>query len=75
MISRKQLEPAIHEAIKVHCAKDDELAAAQQYERAIVEYNGPWELVPDPKTEWSASTSILAAIGDAAFLGGFDILS
>ena len=66
-----ELEPATYSAIKAHCARGDELAAAKLYEDAIAQYNQAWLLVPDPKNEWSASTWILAAIGDAAFLGGY----
>jgi hypothetical protein len=39
--------------------------------KAIAEYNKAWRLVPDPKNEWNASTWILAAIADAAFLAGY----
>ena len=28
-----------------------------------------WDLLPEPKTEWDAATWILAAVGDANFLG------
>jgi hypothetical protein len=28
-----------------------------------------WDLLPEPKTEWEAATWILAAVGDANFLG------
>jgi hypothetical protein len=31
--------------------------------------------VPEPKDEWGASTWILGAIGDAAFLGGYKTLA
>ena len=31
---------------------------------------GSWDLLPEPKTDWEAATWILAAVGDANFLGG-----
>jgi len=68
---RKELDETIHQAIKAHCAKGDELAADRAFEAAIAEYNKAWRLVPDPCNEWNASTWILAAIADAAFLGGY----
>jgi tetratricopeptide (TPR) repeat protein len=68
---RKELDPAIHEAIKAHCARGDELAAAKSFDAAIAEYNKAWRLVPDPRDAWNASTWILAAIADACFLGGY----
>jgi hypothetical protein len=47
------------------------LAEARAFEGAIAEYNKAWSLVPDPANDWEASTWILAAIADAAFLGGY----
>jgi tetratricopeptide (TPR) repeat protein len=67
----KELAPATYEKIKSYSAKGDELAAAKAYKEAIAEYNKAWELVPNPKNEWNASTWILAAIADAAFLAGY----
>ena len=49
----------------------DALAEAGSFEAAIAEYNEAWKLIPEPKTDWDASTWVLAAIGDAAFQGGF----
>ena len=66
-----ELDSATHDAIKNHSAKGDELAAAKAFEEAIAEYNKAWALVPNPKNEWNASTWILAAIADAAFLSGY----
>jgi tetratricopeptide (TPR) repeat protein len=71
VVERRELEPATYDAIKAHCAKGDELAKARSFDEAISEYNKAWELVPSPKSEWNASTWILAAIADAAFLGGY----
>jgi len=66
-----ELDPTIYETIKAHSARGDELAAAQSYEEAIAHYNQAWALIPEPKNEWNASTWILAAIADAAFLSGY----
>jgi tetratricopeptide (TPR) repeat protein len=67
----KNSTPTIYQAIKAYCAKGDELAAARSFEAAMAEYNKVWRLVPDPCNAWNASTWILAAIADAAFLGGY----
>ena len=72
MSAAKELDPATHEVIKAHSAKGDEYADAENYEAAIAEYNKAWLIVPEPKTEWNASTWLLAAIGDAAFKGGYN---
>lgn len=69
--ARGELEPATYERVKDYCARGDELAEAKAYEDAIAEYNKAWELIPDPKNDWNASTWILAAIADAAFLAGY----
>jgi len=66
-----ELPPKADSAIKRFCADGDILAAAGKYKQAISKYNKAWKLVPVPKSEWNASTWILVAIADAAFLGGF----
>ena len=66
-----ELDPAVHEAVKLHCARGDDLARKKAFEAAIAEYNSAWKLLPDPANHWNASTWILAAIADAAFLGGY----
>jgi len=68
---QRELDAAVHEQIKAHCAAGDKLAEARAFEGAIAEYNKAWSLVPDPANDWEASTWILAAIADAAFLGGY----
>jgi tetratricopeptide (TPR) repeat protein len=70
-VNQKELNPATQKAIKTYCAKGDELAAAKAFEEAIALYNEAWALLPNPKNEWNASTWILAAIADAAFLAGY----
>jgi tetratricopeptide (TPR) repeat protein len=71
MADPRELDAAVYEAIKAHCAKGDGFAATRAFEAAIAEYNKAWRLVPEPCNEWTASTWILAAIADAAFLGGY----
>lgn len=66
-----ELDAATHEQIKALCAKGDRFAEARAFDDAVTEYNKAWTLVPDPKNDWNASTWILAAIADAAFLGGY----
>lgn len=67
-----ELPSTVHEAIQHFCADGDALTAAGRHEEAIAEYNRAWEIVPEPKDNWKASTWILAAIADAAFLGGYN---
>jgi hypothetical protein len=46
-VNRKELDPATQDAIKTHCAKGDELAAAKTFEEAIAEYNKIWAILPN----------------------------
>ena len=66
-----ELPPSIMTDIERLCADGDALAAAEHFDEAVKSYNAAWELVPAPKNDWSASTWILGAIGDACFLGGY----
>ncbi|MCS4249991.1 tetratricopeptide repeat protein [Pseudomonas sp. BIGb0164] len=66
-----ELDSALHEQIKHHSRVGDALAEQGKYEAAIAEYNAAWQLVPEPKNDWQASTWILAAIADACFLSGY----
>jgi tetratricopeptide (TPR) repeat protein len=66
-----ELPSTVHDAIQHFCSDGDALASAGKYEEAIGEYNRAWEIVPQPKSQWNASTWILAAIGDAAFLANY----
>jgi tetratricopeptide (TPR) repeat protein len=66
-----ELEPRVHKKLKALCAEGDRLAEGGKYEQAISKYNEAWKLLPQPPLEWEASTWVLAAIGDAAFLGGY----
>lgn len=66
-----ELPPKVLATIQSLCAEGDKLAAGRKFEEAISRYDRAWQLVPDPKNHWNASTWILAAIADAAFLSGY----
>jgi tetratricopeptide (TPR) repeat protein len=66
-----ELPSTVHEAITRFCANGDVLAASGKFEEALAEYNRAWEILPESKSQWNASTWILAAVADAAFLGNF----
>lgn len=65
-----ELSDKIDSQIKALCSEGDELAEREDYPGALKEYWQAWELLPEPQTDWEAATWILAAIGDANFLGG-----
>jgi tetratricopeptide (TPR) repeat protein len=48
----------------------DKLASQAKYGEAVIRYLEALALLPEPKTRWGACTWLLAAIGDANFLGG-----
>ena len=64
-----ELSEAIHFEIQRLSAEGDALASVRKYSEAIPVYWKAWDLLPEPKTEWEAATWLLAAIGDANFLG------
>ena len=66
-----ELPSTTHDEITHLCANGDALAASGNYEDAIAQYSRAWEIVPEPRTQWKASTWILAAIADAAFLRNY----
>jgi tetratricopeptide (TPR) repeat protein len=66
-----ELPTSLHQQIQELSAEGDALAAKKQFEQAVEVYNKAWILVPEPKNDWEASTWLLAAIGDACFLGGY----
>ncbi len=75
-----ELNDALYAEIQGLCRLGDEQAEAGNYPAALKEYWRAFDLVPEPKTSWEATTWILVAIGDANFLGkdyqaGIDNLS
>src|SRR4051812_3628417 len=66
----KALADSVHEEIKRLCAAGDERAGAGVYPEALSLYWMAYDVLPEPKIRWDAATWILAAIGDANFLGG-----
>lgn len=64
-----ELPEAIHSEILRLSAEGDALAGQRNFSAAIPLYWQAWDLLPEPQTEWEAATWLLAAIGDANFLG------
>jgi tetratricopeptide (TPR) repeat protein len=65
-----ELSDAVHEEIKRLCATGDSCAKAKKFPDALTNYWAAWDLLPEPKTQWEAAMWILAAVGDANYLGG-----
>lgn len=66
-----ELPDDAHKKIVELSASGDTLAAVGDWSGAISKYNEAWNIVPEPKSEWEASTWLLAAIGDACFLSEY----
>lgn len=71
MNEQNELSQATYDKVKAYCAQGDKLAELRNFKQAIEAYNEAWLLIPTPKNNWNASTWVLAAIADAAFLGGY----
>jgi tetratricopeptide (TPR) repeat protein len=65
-----EMDEQTADRIDLLCEEGDNLASEENYSGALEKYWQAFDLVPDPKTDWEASTWILAAIGDSNFLGG-----
>ena len=65
-----ELDDRMYERIKSLCAEGDQLAELGDFSLALELYWKAWDLLPEPKIDWEAATWILAAVGDANFLGG-----
>jgi hypothetical protein len=64
-----QLSDDLQDEIDRLCAQGDAHADASRFPDALGLYWDAWDLLPEPKIDCAAATWILAAIGDANFLG------
>jgi tetratricopeptide (TPR) repeat protein len=65
-----ELNDATYDEIKRLCAAGDEALEAKDVPNAVRSYRAAWLLIPEPKTDWKASTWVLAAIADAYLVNG-----
>ena len=64
-----QLSNEMQAEIDLLCAQGDAHADLDRFPDALALYWAAWDLLPEPKLECAAATWILAAVGDANFLG------
>lgn len=64
------LSSRVHDQIVALSSEGDALADDGRFVEAVVKFNDAWQLIPEPKNSWEASTWLLAAIADACFLDG-----
>lgn len=62
-----QMDDAIYDRLNRLCEAGNDLVAQSRHDAAVTQFNDAWELVPEPKKDWEASTWILTAIGDCYF--------
>ncbi len=58
------------EAVVRLCAEGRRLAGEGDRAAALASYLEAWDLLPEPKESWDASTFILSAVGDLLRAGG-----
>ncbi len=63
-----ELPDHLHDHIKSLCRDGDDFAEKGLDKEAYSAYAEAWELIPEPKAEWEASTWVLSALGDIEFL-------
>ena len=58
------MDNATYDRIMSLCSEGDDAMDADNFDTAYEKYISALELIPDPLTDWEASTWILAALGD-----------
>ncbi len=53
-----------------HCKRGDALVAAGNVDTALLAYEQAFDLLPEPRETWKASTWVYIALGDAFWLAG-----
>jgi tetratricopeptide (TPR) repeat protein len=66
-MGKTRLPKKLHEAITRLCKEGDDLAKKGADQAAYDKYNEAWNLVPEEKANWEASTWILGAVGELQF--------
>lgn len=62
-----ELPDDVYDEITALCKRGDEFVRKGEQREAYACYTAAWELIPEPKIEWEASTWVLAAMGDVLF--------
>ncbi len=58
----------IYETIQNYCSDGDLAFEDDDLQKAYQSYMKAWELIPEPKTDWEASTWVLGALADVYFV-------
>lgn len=65
-----EIDDATYNKITTLCTEGDDAMDADDFDMAYEKYISALELVPDPLSDWEASTWILAALGDLYYYSG-----
>jgi hypothetical protein len=65
-----ELPDAVFREVERLSEAGNQHAAADQVAQALSCFNAAWELLPEPRVDWSAGLWLLAAIGDVQFQSG-----
>lgn len=66
-MAERELDDTVYQQIVSLCAKGDEHAEAEEFEKAFYFYRDALMLVPEPVEDWEATTWILSSIGELYF--------
>lgn len=66
--NKNTIDDKTYSKIEKLSKKGDKYAETGDYTKALDKYREAYDLIPKPKTDWEATTWLLAAIGDANFL-------
>ena len=65
---QEELPPHIYEEVLALSEKGNLYAEKGDYALSLNEFNLAWELLPEPKADWNASTWLLAGMADSFFM-------
>ena len=65
-----ELPDELFRRIERHCEDADNCAMDEDFQAALDHYKAAWDLVPEPREEWSVTLWLLQSIGDVHFLRG-----
>ncbi len=57
-------------AVQHFCEEGDRLAADDRFDDALDQFRQAWDLLPEPREDWSATLWLLGAIGDMHYFRG-----
>ena len=66
-MSKHELPAKLLKKITALCEDGDRLGKARDDAAAVDKYHDAWDLIPEPKENWEASTWVLASMGEVYY--------